>query len=264
MILRIIGDPVRPLRSGTVLLALSDLLQAALAKEPEDRPGTAIEFARALSGARGVASGWPPTAYVVWGQSGSDPASTDAGPLPAAPVAAISPTVVATEPPDRLYPRAPSVAVPDVARQRPTWPGWGAPAVQSPALVVRPAPMILHRRGPSVSAPAGQGRNVVVPDQLGRGPQQHQPLVAPNPPLLPLGAAARPVSRRSARFERASRWNPIARSSWTLPLRLRQSGRGQSGRGQSGRGQSGRGQSGRGQSGRERRYRDTRGRRLGP
>ncbi len=54
VILRIIRDPVRPLRSEDIPIGLSDLLEAALAKTPDGRPPTAVGFAEALQQRRGL------------------------------------------------------------------------------------------------------------------------------------------------------------------------------------------------------------------
>ncbi len=67
VILRIIRDPVRPLRSDDIPIGLSDLLEAALAKDPDGRPATGVEFADALVAVEALA-GWPPTSYVAWGR----------------------------------------------------------------------------------------------------------------------------------------------------------------------------------------------------
>jgi serine/threonine protein kinase len=66
VILRILRDPVRPVRSSAVPLELSDLLEAALAKSPDGRPPTAARFAEALRDIEEACS-WPQTSYVAWG-----------------------------------------------------------------------------------------------------------------------------------------------------------------------------------------------------
>lgn len=81
VILRVLRDPVSPLRSEGVPLSLSDLLQAALAKDPASRPASPAAFAQAL---RAVESecGWPATAYTVWGGDATPPAGSGATPAP--------------------------------------------------------------------------------------------------------------------------------------------------------------------------------------
>ena len=49
-------------------LALADLLEAALSKDPDERPPSAVEFADALVAVE-AATGWGPTSYVAWGQA---------------------------------------------------------------------------------------------------------------------------------------------------------------------------------------------------
>ena len=70
VILRILRDPVRPLRSDHIPLALADLLEAALSKNPEGRPRSALDFAAALQSVE-AAQGWPVTNYVAWGDEGA-------------------------------------------------------------------------------------------------------------------------------------------------------------------------------------------------
>jgi serine/threonine protein kinase len=75
VILRILTQPVSALPE--VPIALSDLLVAALAKDPAERPQSARIFAELLRDIE-TEEGWPPTAYAVWEE---DPSS---GPQPSA------------------------------------------------------------------------------------------------------------------------------------------------------------------------------------
>jgi serine/threonine protein kinase len=185
LILRIIRDPVRPIRAADVPLDLSDLLEAALSKDPEARPGSALEFAESLI-ALEAASGWIPTAYLAWDQAGpiGQPAVE---PAPARPVAT-SPT--------RLYGIAPSVQGPRPAAPAHEAEGstathlpWGPPPVP-------PAPVYM---GPSVAAPAAAARHVIGPGQPGRG-HDSPPIPSPSsPPLLPLHVTREGATLRSAR-----------------------------------------------------------------
>ncbi len=84
VILRILRDPVRPVRSDSVPLDLSDLLEAALAKEPGKRPGSAAEFAATLSAVE--AACWPPQTAISaegkgspLGESGRPPSGPQSG-----------------------------------------------------------------------------------------------------------------------------------------------------------------------------------------
>jgi Protein kinase domain len=65
VILRLLRDPAPRPPLGSMPIALSDLLEAALAKDPNRRPRSAASFAEALRAIE-AASGWPKTAYVVW------------------------------------------------------------------------------------------------------------------------------------------------------------------------------------------------------
>ena len=82
VILRILRDPVRPLRDENVPLELADLLEGALSKEPDGRPRSALAFAQMLQRIE-TAQGWPETTFVAWGQEGRQPAPlvTARGPL---------------------------------------------------------------------------------------------------------------------------------------------------------------------------------------
>jgi Protein kinase domain len=212
LILRIIRDPVRPIRAADVPLDLSDLLEAALSKDPEARPGSALDLAEGLIAVE-AASGWTPTAYLAWDQAGpiGHPAVE---PAPVRPVAT---------PPAQVYAIAPSVQGPRLPASVPEADGpaggrlpWGSPPVP-------PAPVY---PGPSVAAPAAAARNVIGPGQAGRGRGSPPTPEASRPPLPPLqvpgqGAAVRsvrpvfvdppeasepapyPVSARGARLERS-------------------------------------------------------------
>ena len=139
VILRILRDPVRPLRMASVPIALSDALAAALAKAPENRPQSALEFAQTLQEIE-AGAGWPQTAYTVWGES-SPLVSLPPAPWPRA----ASPAPVSPPPP--AEPGVPSRV------ERP-----GTPAAQTPPplppLLAPPLTPVLPRRGPSTTGPA--------------------------------------------------------------------------------------------------------------
>jgi hypothetical protein len=72
VILRILRDPApRPPVVG-VPIALADLLEDALAKDPARRPQSALAFAEALREVEAL-GGWPQTPYVVWGPPTTSP-----------------------------------------------------------------------------------------------------------------------------------------------------------------------------------------------
>jgi serine/threonine-protein kinase PknK len=170
VILRIIRDPVRPLRAEDIPIGLSDLLEAGLSKDPGQRPGSAVEFADGLVAVE-AAAGWPPTSYVAWGQgsrvSPSDPAAPPAGAAsPISPALALPPrSAPRSEPPPLLPPANPSL---------------------------RPL-----RLGPSVAVPEEAPRHVLRPDRDDRRPDHLvEPTYASRPQQTDQSDAA---SARSAR-----------------------------------------------------------------
>jgi hypothetical protein len=185
LILRIIRDPVRPVRAAEVPLDLSDLLEAALSKAPEARPASALELAEGLIAVE-AASGWTPTAYLAWDQAGpiGHPAIE---PAPARPVASS---------PAQLYAIAPSVHGSRPAAPAPEADGpaggrlsWGSPPVP-------PAPVYT---GPSVAAPPAAARHVIGPGQAGRDYGSPPNPDASRPPLPPLQVPLQGNAVRSVR-----------------------------------------------------------------
>lgn len=74
VILRILSQPVAPLRDEAVPFELSHLLEEALAKDPDSRPHSALILADRFRAVE-AACGWPPTTPVIW-----QPAEQTAGP----------------------------------------------------------------------------------------------------------------------------------------------------------------------------------------
>ena len=173
VILRIIRDPVRPLRMASVPIALSDALEAALAKAPENRPHSALEFAQTLQEIEARA-GWPQTAYTVWEES-----SPPSPPPRAIPSDLVSPPPASAEPAWPLRIERPMTTTTDARSPL-------------PPLLPPPPPPVLSPRGPSTTGPADPPvRQVVPPDLTSRG-QARQPLserTDPLPPLLPPSGA---------------------------------------------------------------------------
>jgi hypothetical protein len=182
LILRIIRDPVRPIRAADVPLDLSDLLEAGLSKDPKDRPGSALEFAEALIAVE-AASGWTPTVYLAWDQAGpiGHPAIE---PVPARPVATS---------PAQLYAIAPSVQGPRPASSPPE--ADDAVAAHLPG-GPPPVPAALVYPGPSVATPAPAARHVVGPGQAARG---HGSAEMSGPSLPPLQVPSEGSAVRSVR-----------------------------------------------------------------
>jgi serine/threonine protein kinase len=188
VILRIIRDPARPLRSEGVPVELSDLLEASLAKNPDDRPATAVGFADALQAIE-AAQGWAMTDYVVWGSTLAAEGEPGAGPPPetrdpgksraTVPAPAASPSV-----PPPLNPAPPAATVEPTVRPAP------------PRVVERAPSGPPGTPGPSIAAPEVVARNVVVPDKASRG-QPEVPIDSPAAPLEPMPDpdANRPTDR---------------------------------------------------------------------
>jgi serine/threonine protein kinase len=216
VILRILRDPVRPIRSNAVPLELSDLLEAALAKNPESRPATASRFAEALREIEETCS-WPQTSYVAWG---TEPARAAPERMtapavarlpsdqPAPAVVSLAPMTVEPPPP----PPVPAQPPPPVPAQPPPpdpGPAPPPPPERSPAPVypltktARPEPLLHKPRpvepfsvalpppppaplpGPGLRKPDPGSRNVVVPGETTRG-QPSRPAARGPDPLPPL------------------------------------------------------------------------------
>lgn len=189
VILRILRDPVRPILAAEVPLELSDLLCSALAKKPGDRPATAADFADGLRRIEATC-GWPPSPYVVWGETGSHQRSlgswarrAGSEPLPDN-VVSLAPQrsaqlVARTMPPVAYTPPPPEPAVASAAARGT---GTGDPGRAAPP----------GER--SVLRPAAALRRVVVPDSGARQAGAALPAgvptgTAPAGAALPAGAA---------------------------------------------------------------------------
>ncbi len=179
VILRILRDPVRPLRAEHIPLTLSDLLEAALSKEPEGRPRTALEFALALQDVESSV-GWPVTDFLAWGEEGA-PAGPPRKPArgPAA-----APAPAGPDSPDggrTLYQSAPSVRVEAVENPggRPTLP---------PLLPTAPEP----RQAPAPAADAPPAGRVPAAPSPSPAMRAARPAVPPGDPAVPSAPAPVP------------------------------------------------------------------------
>ena len=205
VILRILRDPVRPLRAEHIPLALSDLLEAALSKEPERRPRTALEFAVALQTVESAA-GWPVTDFLAWGEEGAPaPERTPS----AAPAPTPGPDPSGSE---QLYPSAPSVRVEGVEAlgSRPTLPpllpsapepAGGPPPDPAPGTAVPappPAPLpgaAMRAAPPSVPPPPSASSASPPAPAPAPPPASTAPPAGPaaaNPPAAPTAMRAAP------------------------------------------------------------------------
>jgi serine/threonine protein kinase len=173
--LRILRDPVAALRDPAVPVALSDLLVQAMAKDPQQRPQSAAEFAGALRQVE-AAQGWPATPFLVRTASGS------AHP-PAAPVVA-TPVVAAP-----VAPRPAPIPVessPDPARPTPPPP---RPPAAPPAPAPPPPPAASPPRRP---APAPPRRPVRIDDE-DESPDDDLIAAAPAYPIPPRAPQPEPA-----------------------------------------------------------------------
>jgi serine/threonine protein kinase len=197
VILRIIRDPVRPLRSEGVPVALSDLLEAALAKEPEGRPRSAAGFAESLQAVE-AAEGWGVTDYVAWGAPITDDRGNEgsAGEPPYASAPPVQPAAPRSR--SGSQPRSQPGEGPPAPKPEPINPAAPAASVEPkifpppPPVTGPPGPPGPAGVGPSIAAPGAAARNVIMPDEAMRG-QPAVPLEAPAAPLQPMpDPAARP------------------------------------------------------------------------
>jgi serine/threonine protein kinase len=183
VILRILRDPVTPLRLQQVPLELSDLLQMALAKSPQERPATAAAFADALRRVEQSCS-WPATPYAVWGDApapaplpaASAPPTMGTLPLPGAP-----PTLPPLAPP--AAPVGPGIVTPPAARRNLVSPNSRPP-------VTPPPPAAPSAPTPSFSPdtpPRGQAKAAPSPAQPGSAaPGRRVGRRQPGPPPSPV------------------------------------------------------------------------------
>lgn len=169
VILRILRDPVRPLRDEHIPLDLADLLEGALSKEPDRRPRSALDFAQLLQRIE-RAQGWPETSFVAWGQEGRQPTP---GPPSRGPLG-VAGTNGGSE-----SPRSPS-AGPGRRGRAPA--ATGEPLMSTPGIVT---PSVEH--GPSRRDPAGEGDR-----PTGPRPPSLPPLLPPAPPAPPVRPSLAP------------------------------------------------------------------------
>jgi serine/threonine-protein kinase PknK len=183
VILRIIRNPVPPLRGDDIPIGLADLLEAALAKDPHQRPASALDFADAMIAVESAA-GWAPTVYVAWDERGPI-GRHNAEPVPA-PAVPDSPVRLYVAPPSVQAPGSPPSPSDASANEMP----WGQPPAGRPVSAE-----------PSVAAPAATARNVIGPERIGRGHDNPQDPPVYIPPLRPI----HPVEPPSPGSPRAGR-----------------------------------------------------------
>ena len=186
---RILRAPVRPISLPGVPAALSDLLVAAMAKEPDDRPASARAFAAALQ-ALAAESGWAPTRAVTRDGFLAGAPSGRVAPAPTAPAAqSVSP--LRRSPPTGAAPPGPSRSghanVPPVEHDpAPTMPR-GSAGVRRPASLVPPPAGTRRVLWPPAPPPAP-------PPALPSSPPASLPPVAPASPLLVAPPTQAPVA----------------------------------------------------------------------
>jgi hypothetical protein len=192
VILRILRDPAPRTPAIDVPVALADLIDNALAKDPAKRPQSAGAFAETLREIEALA-GWAQTAYVVWGAAQAAAPSAEDDAEPPAPAAAPNPAAAQLaqllqaeresldrlpDPATEVTPVVPAqVAVATVVEEPVVLHAPPAPrvlpakAVEAPAKTRRPSSPGPRRAGQqpappgtrSVIAPEPQQRNVLEP-----------------------------------------------------------------------------------------------------
>ncbi len=219
VILRILRDPAPRPPANDVPVALADLMEKALAKDPAKRPQSAGDFAEALREIEALA-GWAQTPYVVWGAAQAAAPSAEDDPEAPAPGPAAAPNLAAAQLAQLLQAERESLdRLPDPATEvKPAAPAplTVATEVEEPVPQTAPAPQVPP--GKAAGAPAKTRR----PSSSGpkRAPQQPAPpgtrsVIAPEPQkrnvLAPLPATAQVRVVASA--------EPVTPlSSWLIPL----------------------------------------------
>jgi len=212
VILRILRDPAPRAPAVDVPVALADLMENALAKDPAKRPQSAGAFAETLREIEALA-GWAQTPYVVWGaaQAAAPSAEDEAEPPAPGPAAAPNPAAAQLaqllqaerenldrlpDPATEVSPATPApVAVATEVEEpvRQAAPAPQAPpakAVEAPAKTRRPSSPA-PRRAAQQPAPPGT-RSVIAPEPQKRNVLEPVPstaqvrVVAPAEPATPL------------------------------------------------------------------------------
>jgi serine/threonine-protein kinase PknK len=202
VILRILRDPVTPLRLEQVPLELSDLLQMALAKAPEERPATAAAFAEALRQVE-QSCGWPASSYAVWGDaSAAASAASPSAPVERRSDSAAQPQPLPVTPPSLPpltspnSPGGPGIVTPAAAARKVVSPNSPPARPAAPPTPPRPSPP----SSPPSSPPAERPIFVdppVVPPPTPRPPPPSPPPERPvfvDPPAVPPPTTGRPVA----------------------------------------------------------------------
>jgi len=155
VILRILRDPAPRAASIDVPVALADLIDTALAKDPANRPQSAGAFAEKLREIEALA-GWAQTPYVVWGAAQAAAPSAEDDAQPPAPVPAAAPNPAAAQLAQLLQAERESLdRLPDPATEvsrTARAPLAVATAVQEPVLQAGPVPQVPPAK--AVEAPA--------------------------------------------------------------------------------------------------------------
>ena len=218
VILRILRDPAPRAPANGVPVALADLMENALAKDPAKRPQTAGAFAEALREIEALA-GWAQTPYVVWGTAQAAPPSAEDDPEPPGANPTAAPNPAAAQLAQLLQAERESLdRLPAPATEE-------TPAAPAPVTVATEVAELVPDAGPAPAPPAkapGAPAKTRRPSSPGpkRAPQQPAPpgtrsVISPEPQkrnvLAPLPATAQ--VRVVAPAEPVT---PV--SSWLTPL----------------------------------------------
>lgn len=175
VILRILRDPVTPLLGDGIPIELSDLLVRAMSKDPEARPASALELARALQDIQ-ARHGWPIVNPAVIGVPAPDlPAPDLPAPAPAVPdppVPEPSPAVEEVPPIAARARDVPPDPFPGVIPLWPSGPGQVVPTAAARHVIDPRAPGAPPAPGPVVPAASVPSDAPSEPDRRTRvGPE---------------------------------------------------------------------------------------------
>ncbi len=224
VILRILREPAPRAPGNDVPVALADLIENALAKDPAKRPQSAGAFAEALREIEALA-GWAQTPYVVWGAAQAAAPSAEDDPEPQAPNAAAATSPAAAQLAQLLQAERESLdRLPDPATE--VTPAAHAPVtvateVEEPVLQAGPAPAPAAQQVPAASQlpPVAQGPTAAAAHQVPPAKADGAPPKTRRPSSPGPGGAPNSQARRGP--GPSLRPSPKSATSWHLSRRLR-------------------------------------------
>ena len=164
LVLRVTADTVPDLRAQGVPAPIAEAVESAMAKDPADRPPTALAFGRELQSAQQVL-GLKVTELAVRGGAAPPPRhdETVMGAVAAVPSAPAAPEPTVAPPPAPSPPLRPRPSPPR-SRSRSRWPRPPGPSpCPSPTPRPRARPPPARAKGPSGPTPAGKAKKSRLP-----------------------------------------------------------------------------------------------------